>query len=216
MEEAQVVVPVAVLAHDVQALRRLDDLEQRVAADGRRPPRFEVRLAAEAPHPRHRAVVLVVRVAVEALVERGLGPRRRGRRGRRRRRRRGRTSAAPSGALAPPRPGARPVPFATRSVARALHRRHKSAVVLYAGTLYAVSRVAVDVENRELSGLNRRDLSLALVSSAAKCARQVSPNSVSWSRVFSPTLTRHANWRGDARPSQEDAQQSKRSALLFN
>ena len=64
--------------------------------------------------------------------------------------------------------------------------------------LCMLSRVAVDVENRELSGLNRRDLSLALVSSAAKCARQVSPNSVSWSRVFSPTLTRHANWRGDA------------------
>ena len=32
MEEV-VIVPVAVLAHDVQALRRLDDLEQRVAAD---------------------------------------------------------------------------------------------------------------------------------------------------------------------------------------
>mgnify|MGYP004412116813 CR=1 FL=1 len=86
------------------------------------------------------------------------------------------------------------MPFATRSVARALHRR-KSAVVLYASTLYAVSRVAVDVENRELSGLNRRDLSLALVSSAAKCARQVSPNSVSWSRVSPTKLTtrgRHA------------------------
>ena len=48
------------------------------------------------------------------------------------------------------------------------------------------------VETRELWS---SDLSLALVYSAAKCARQVSPNSVSWSRVSPTKLTtrgRHA------------------------
>ena len=71
----------------------------------------------------------------------------------------------------------------------------------------------------EARGSIASDLSLALFYSAAKCARQVSPNSVSSSRVSPTKLTTRDTlkvWRGDARGRREEEAHSgvKFSVLL--